>query len=472
MTAPRFLSEDECHALATRIVGLTNQHGETRIAINSTWWNDVRWARNRVSMSGESRDTTIGITRGSVYVSLNQSDLVSLTAAVKRAERATRDERYGGAGEVKHFVVAPPVLTYPKTHIWSDATYAMGSDAQITIANQLMVNAERAGMLSAGYAGVRAGSVQNSLADGRMCYARYTIAECSMTVRDPDGTGSGWAGASSYDWNRFDPQKLADIALEKCLTSRNPVRIEPGRYTLIMEPQATFDLISWLFRHPRHGYFDLAFEEEMTVVGPPPFFDHFQNFPVSRWEPSKKMGVTKIGKRVFDSLVTFSFDPEDPDLGGYPFTGEGDPYRPVTWVEGGVLKTLGYSRFVGPSGGLDPQGKPTSQIFRMSGGTTSIEEMIATTKRGLIVTRLYGVNCIDDLSLLCTGLTRDGLWLIENGKISHPVTNLWFTESPIFVLNQVQQLGVPVPVYAPGLPAIVPPMKVTDFSFTAMMDAV
>jgi predicted Zn-dependent protease len=108
----------------------------------------------------------------------------------------------------------------------------------------------------------------------------------------------------------------------------------------------------------------------------------------------------------------------------------------------------------------------------MEGGTTTIEEMIATTKRGLIVTRFSKVEMQYNPSILLTGITRDGLWLIENGKITHPVQNLRFTESPLFVFNQVEQIGSPVPIFSPGLPAMTPPVKVRDFSFTALNDAV
>lgn len=118
----------------------------------------------------------------------------------------------------------------------------------------------------------------------------------------------------------------------------------------------------------------------------------------------------------------------------------------------------------------------------MSGGTTSVDEMIATTQRGLLVTRFTDIRGLDGNSLLSTGLTRDGLWLIEHGKISKAVKNLRFTESPLFVLNSIDQLGVPVPIFRPVrnayeqevplTPAIVPPLKSRDFSFTSTIDAI
>jgi predicted Zn-dependent protease len=108
----------------------------------------------------------------------------------------------------------------------------------------------------------------------------------------------------------------------------------------------------------------------------------------------------------------------------------------------------------------------------VSGGTTTIDEMIATTKRGLLVTRFSDLQAVDDASLLYSGYTRDGLWLIENGTISKSAKNFRFTESPLFVFNQVEQLGEPVRVFRPRAPAIVPPVKVRDFSFTSLADAV
>ena len=121
-----------------------------------------------------------------------------------------------------------------------------------------------------------------------------------------------------------------------------------------------------------------------------------------------------------------------------------------------------------------------SRAFRMSGGETTLEQMIASTRRGLVVTRFGNVRLLDATSLLSTGLTRDGLWLVENGRITRPVKNFRFTESPLFALNSIEQLGPPVPVFRPWnepldpaiTPAIVPPLKVRDFSFTASIDAI
>jgi predicted Zn-dependent protease len=180
----------------------------------------------------------------------------------------------------------------------------------------------------------------------------------------------------------------------------------------------------------------------------------------------------------------------DPAMGFPPFrlgtlSDEGDQfngavYHPATWIEHGVLQNLAYSRNYAITYLNREMGLPNSGAFRMSGGTATIEEMIATTKRGLLVTRFDQIMQLDLTSQLYRGYTRDGLWLVENGKISKPCKNLAFTESVLFALNKVEQLGVPQRVFHPNIafthanpqPVIVPPLKISDFSFTALSDAV
>ena len=196
--------------------------------------------------------------------------------------------------------------------------------------------------------------------------------------------------------------------------------------------------------------------------------------------------------RVVDERITISSDPMDPEAGFPPFGKldrwrSPDPfvravYHPVTWIEHGVLKNLAYDRSYGIGNLGLSTGLPNSGAFRMSGGDTSIDEMISTTKRGLLVTRFDQILELDRRSLLFRGFTRDGLWLIENGKISKPVKNMVFTESILFALNNVEQLGHPQRTFDRGIsrekslyspmPTIVPPLKIKDFSFTALVDAV
>jgi predicted Zn-dependent protease len=373
----------------------------------------------------------------------------------------------------------PAAPVYPQTHIWSEATYAQSHDTRLEIANQLMASAEAAGTLSAGYLAVSAHGVTWSRPGRPLLYAPLTAVECSMTVRDPSGRGSGWAGASSYDWGRIDAEHLAAVALEKCLRSRNPVAVEPGRYTTILEPQATFELVKQLFRNDSMApYMWLGAElADKPPLTPLPFHEaRARAYTISQGRGPVVIHETKIGQQVLDPRISLRFDPLDPDLGMVPFAPDGNPWQPITWVKDGVLTDLCYNagENVEWRNNLNPLGQPNPEGFRMDGGTTPIEEMIATTKRGILVSRFWGVKLIDVPSALCQGFTRDGLWLIENGKIAKAIKNLKFTESPLFALNQVDQIGVAVPVFSPypAAPALAPPIKVRDFSFTALEDAI
>lgn len=459
---PRFLSREACRAVLEQVqtFGLVDQ----RIDLTSSWRGDVRWARNRVATASDWRDNQLTLGRFGTVV-LNQLNATSLQAAVRWfAEVEEREPQHVDV------VWAPVTQAYPQTHIWSEATYQQASEVRSALVAQFTAAAERAGMLSAGYLAVEARGTSFRTNNGLFLYAPQTIAQCSLTVRDPGGTGSGWAGVSSYDWGRIDAEKLAGVALEKCLTSRNPVKLEPGRYTAILEPQATYELLR-------------------QVMDDNPYMSRNENEGSNAILPFKKPGVaykyhdrgdmigvgrTRVGDRVFDSRLSIRSDPLDPDLGTLPFTFKGDPYVPVSWVERGVLAELAYDQDYALRLLHAPMGKPWSGAFRMEGSEppVSLEEMIATTKRGLLITRFWDVRVLDLSSVLCTGLTRDGLWLVENGKISKPVQNFRFTESPMFAFNNVEQIGTPVPVFNPGVPAVVPAVKVRDFSFTSLVDAV
>lgn len=447
--ARRFLSREECEALCRRAVGFAEGGGQTRIGIDSWWSGELRWGRNRVTLGSDRRSNEIRVTRkirgASASVATNQIDDVSIRSAVRAAERAL-----GYRPTSPEDVVDPPVrFEYLSPAIWSDRTFDLDATARAAAARALIEPAEAAGMLSAGYIEVRGTGRAVVRSREATLYARYTQAQCSMTVRDPMGRGSGWAGLSSYDWGRIDAAALAERALQKCLASRNPVAIEPGRYTVILEPQAVHDLVQHVVN---------ALDRRGAEGGSGPF--------------ASRRGYSKLGLQVIDRRIDIGHDPMHPDLGVVPFTLSGEPVRPVTWIEHGTLEMLGYDRAYALKELHENLGYPNTGAYQMSGGSTSINDMIRTTKRGLLVTRFSNIRIIDPTSVLLSGVTRDGLWLIENGRISRPVKNLRFTESPLFMLNSVEQLGRPERVFSPDAPAIVPPLKARDFSFTATIDAI
>lgn len=473
---PHFFSEAECHDIADRLFRMTQGKGYTAVGIRSSWTGNVRWARNEITTSGEVLNHIIAVGRslngaGNRMVWVNDVDDVTLTAAVRRAERLASMATETPQSDL---ITERPLEAHVTPSLFSDATYNVDAAYRSHAARDLAKSAVDAGMLSAGYVEVSARSQALIDSLGRARYFQYTQAQYTVTVRDPKGSGSGWAGVDWHDWAKIDGPALSNTALQKCLTSRDPVRMEPGRYTAILEPQAVGDFVGRLV-------YDMDRQSnESTDFGP----------FTKGVDPKTGAAISHLGDKVVDERITITSDPMDPQAGfppfdiGYGTDGVGDPFEhPVfhraAWIEHGVLRNLSYQRDYGIHElGLDT-GLPMPGGFRMSGGPTSIDEMITTTQRGVLVTRFDRIMQLDRRSQLYTGYTRDGLWLVENGKITKAIKNFAFTESILFALNKVQQLGPPQRVFHPGIymaappsPVVVPPLKIDDFSFTALTDAV
>jgi predicted Zn-dependent protease len=475
--ARRVLSREACVEIAERVQRFASGDGLTGVVITSWWNGELRWGRNQATLASDRRSVTIDIERSRIgspqasgTASCNQLDDESLRAAVRAAEWAASL----GVPPGRHALTPErPDHALPETRIWSDATHDLPAAARGEVARAMIEPAAGEGMLSAGYLEVRAQSVARlgtriehrlRAPHTKQLYAAATQAQCSTTVRNRAGNASGWAGGSSYDWSALAPDELAARALEKCRSSVDPVAIEPGRYTVILEPQAVHDLLQPL----------LAYTDRRSNESPSPPYPFYLG-------PDEVLGIgrSKLGLPLIDRRLSITHDPTDPLQGVIPFHGE-DPHRPFTLFENGVLTALSFGRDYGLERLNEERPLPFSGSYRMSGGDTSVEEMIRSTRRGLLVTRLSNVRVLDSGSLLCSGHTRDGLWLIENGRISRPVRNFRFVESSLVALNQVEQIGPAVPVFHPvrqperGLlhSAIVPALKVRDFSFTSSVDAI
>ncbi len=465
----RFLSKEVYDRILRSVLGFTRGGGDIRIIVSSHWEGGLRWARNRATLASNRRTISVQVGRsitggGNGSAETNQVDDVSLEATVRAAERSVLF--VGGARTITGLHDPMPTLPVPTVAIWSDATYHATDAVRGEIGRVLSVEAEDKGMLSAGYLEMRAGQIatlsRTGVGDEYAHFDRYTNSQCSMTVRDPKGVASGWAGLSGYDWAMIDGKALATRALERSIASMNPVTIEPGRYDVVLEPQAVYQFI-------RHLNDALTRVDNELGYGP---------FSLG-YDAAIRLGRSRLGLQVVDKRITLRHDPTDPMLGVLPVMYKSPTLDPVTsevWIDQGVLTKLSYNRDYALESLNENMGAYNRPSFRMDGGTTTIEEMIATTKRGIHVTRFSNVRMIDKRAILLTGFTRDGLWLIENGKISKSVKNFRFTESPLFVLNQLEALGPSVPVFTDDRdypwPAIVPPLKAHDFSFTALVDAI
>ena len=285
---------------------------------------------------------------------------------------------------------------------------------------------------------------------GLFVYDQGTSVLHTISARTPDGTGSGWAGTMHYDFSKMDFAGMGASAIDKGLRSQKPVRLEPGKYTVILEPSCVFDLLSEMM-----GYFDQRAADE------------------GRSFATKKGGGSRIGEQLFGKNVTLYSDPNDPLVPGAIYSDDGQPARRTAWIENGILKNLACSRYWAKKSKMDAVPSPTSLV--LAGGTTSTPDLIKQVKRGLLITRFWYIREVDPQTVLLTGLTRDGVFLIENGAITKPSCNFRFNESPVAMLNKVVAMGPAVRSYgdeSDGLPIAVPPLLVDDFTLSSVSDAV
>jgi predicted Zn-dependent protease len=446
----RYLSREECEAITKRALSFATAE-ETRVAVSSTNVSNTRFAVNQISTGGDAFDAVVTIVskagKRSGVSSTNQLDDDGLRAAVQMAERLAKL-----SPEDPEAMPELGPQTYQRGVNWSDTTASLDPAARAESVKRITEPAKSAKLVSTGFMEAITGAQAIANNKGLFAYNRSTASVLTTTVRTPDGTGSGWAGATHHDWSRIDPSTLGTRATDKAHASVNPVAVEPGRYTVVFEPTAVGNLVQFISR---------ALNARSADEG-----RSFFSLPG---------GKNKIGQKVVDERVSIISDPFDPEVAASPFSGDGLPTQRVVWIENGVVKNLDYDRYWAQKQGRAPTGASSS--IRMSGGTSSLEDLIRSTQRGLLVTRFWYLRPVDQRTILYTGLTRDGTFLIENGKITKPVKNLRFNDSPIFMLNNLEAMGVPVRVSAseggePGQAIMVPPIKVRDFSFTSLSDAV
>ena len=448
MAAIGVLSREQAQAIVERAVKLSKADA-VRVSVNSSRETNLRFADNQMSTSGVTTNSTIRIQsvfgkRKASVVTNDRSD-EGLRRAVEQSEALARL-----APEDPEYLGELPPQTYAPVNAWFDRTADLSAEDRAKAAMTALAPARAAKDLTvAGFiiCNASASAIGNSA--GLFAYHRGTSANYTLTARTTDGTGSGWVGSESNDWTAIDFQSVADRAIDKARRSRNPVGIEPGRYTVIFEPEATANLVSLMGG---------AFQARSADEGRSAF--------------SKAGGGTRLGEKIVDERVTLLTDPADPLILGSPFDGEGMPTGKQTWVQNGVLNQLAYNRFWANKQGKTATGG--AQSLRMASGKDTIESMIASTTRGVLVTRLWYLRPLDARTLMYTGLTRDGTFLIENGKIVRSIKNFRFNDSPLFMLNNLEGVGAAVRTAGgEGGPGVaMPPIKVRDFNFSSSSDAV
>jgi len=449
------MTREEAQALARRTLGYSTVD-EARVIISSGWQGNTRFADSGITTSGGVTDTTLTVTstvgKRRASAETNVLEDGALKRTVELSERLARL-----SPEDPELLPDLEPQNYSPVNAYVQATADLSPEARSIAARKVIEvareTAKSAGDVAvAGFLEVVVGTEAVANKRGLFAFHSNTDVSLSTTVRTPDGTGSGWASTGSRSWSDIDPETLGRRAAQKAVASRNPQAIEPGQYTVVLEPQAVADLIPQIM-----GSFNARGSDE------------------GRSAFSKRGGGTKIGEKIADERITLYSDPVDPDLLAQPFDNEGLPVPRTVWIEKGVLKNLAYSRFWAQRQGRQPTGGGgggfggTLGGLKMMGGSQSTEELIAGTERGILVTHFFYIRFLDQRTVMLTGLTRDGLFLIEKGKITKSLKNFRWNESPLFVLNKIDVLGRAERTAAGQM---MPSMRVRDFNFTSLSDAV
>jgi predicted Zn-dependent protease len=441
---------------------------ECDVRVNSLERAFVRFAVNGITTSGFTIEQSVSITSArdgkSGSATVDEFDDRPLREAVQRSEEIAM---ISPADPER-----PPSLVpqkYPEVENYPETTAAARNEVMIAQVRAIIEGAKSKNLTAAGLFERSTETEAIANKQGNFGYGRVGDAHLSATVRNSAGTSSGWAGQPAVRIEEIDGAAIANTAIEKCLRWSSPKRLDPGFYTVVLEPTAAGDLVDLRF--------DRALQARAVEEGRS-FF-------------SRKGGGTRLGEKLFPDFISLRTDPFDRRYSVLPWERppfqnlSSDMYRPgsssddsigmpcqrIAWIEKGMLKNFSYDRYW-----ASKTGKPATALPRnllLEGGAKELPELISSVERGLLVTRFWYIRPVNRQTGQFTGLTRDGLFLIENGKIISPVVNFRFNESRWRMLQNCIAVGKAQRVRgAEGLGMIAPPLVVKDFPFTSISDAV
>jgi len=444
-------TREQARALIDRALAFSKAE-ETQVTLTGGDRANVRFARNSVTTSGASSGYSLAITakvgKRSGTVTASEFSDASLGRAARNAEEIARLSPENPE--------AMPLLgaqTYRDVQTYCEDAAGASPEWRAGAVKAALDAAKDKNVDAAGFVETSAQIQAVATSKGQFGYGRFTAADYNLTARTSDGTGSGWASKSYNELRLLQPRALASAAIDKAARSQSPVAIEPGKYTVILEPAAMADIIA-----------NLAFAADARQT------DEGRSFF------AKKGGGNRVGEAIVSDKVTLYSDPANPMAPALPFDGEGLPLQRIDWIEKGVLKNLSYSRFWAQKQGKTPTPQPGNLI--MEGGKATIDELVAGVERGVLVTRFWYIRSLDPQTLLVTGLTRDGLFLIEKGKVTRPVKNMRWNESPVFALNNLDAM-TPAErtvsgegIGGAGFSIVCPAARIREFTFASGSDAV
>jgi predicted Zn-dependent protease len=406
----------------------------------------VRFANNGITTAGFTLERSVSVTSvrdGKTGVS-RTTDLSDegLKAVVRRSEQIAEiapvnPEHMDPLGPQK----------YASYDNWDEATARARSPQMVPHVKSIVEGALAKKLTAAGYF-ERSAAIESFFSKkGNFGYQRGTDARLATTMRNAQGTSSGWAGQPSVRISEINGADIGARAIDKCTRWTKPVRLDPGKYTVVLEPTAVGDMVSFL------GF---ALSARAAEQG--------QSFL------AKKGGGTLLGEKVFPEIISIRTDPFDRRYPTSLWTTSELSAEPVAWIEKGVVNNVVYDRYWAKKTGKKPTPSATSLVF--DGSSSTLADLISATEHGLLVTRFWYIRMVNSQTLQLTGLTRDGLFLIENGKVTQPVMNFRFTESVIRLLQNTTMVSQNVRVRGAETGMVAPAVQARDFTFTSISDAV
>lgn len=445
------MERGEALGVCERLLGYV-KGGEAEVVL--LWRDDAltRFACNQIQQH---------INRKSVKISLR----VLREGRVGRATTNMTDEeslrRCAESAEamLPHMPPDPDQLPVPEPHEYKEQnpydaeTHAFGPGERVSAVEPAILRARKEGIEVAGILSVGASVVV--VANSRGLFAYHIRTDASFKVTAITETSAGWASSLSHRISDIDFDGVVERAFSKALESQKPKEIEPGEYDVVLEPEAVGELLSYM---GYAGFGGLAFLEGRSFIS------------------------GRVGEKVLDEKVTIRDDAYHPLAVGVPFDFEGMPRKSVTLIEHGVAKGVVHSRKTAKKSGAEPTGHglpepnpygPVPLNILLEPGGTTLQQMIESTEKGLLVTQFHYTNLIEPMRLTMTGITRNGTFWIEKGRISHPVKNLRFTESLVKAFSNVEMVGEDLRRCAGFFfgGAVVPAVKIRSFRFTSVSES-
>jgi predicted Zn-dependent protease len=446
------LSQQDVKNIIDQVIGYSKLPG-CEVYLNWTEDDFIRFANNGITTSGYR------VTQ-QVYISSTTADKRSGSASVSEL---TPDALKRGVAQAEQLATisrpdpenmpALPPQQYPHLSNFDAYTASARGDVMVPHVQAILAGAQQNKLVAAGFIQRSANVSAVGNKAGLFGYHTYTDSSLSHTVRNPAGTSSGWATQSSVSLKDLSGEEQVKVSVDKCLRGVNRKKLDPAKYTVIFEPAAVADLIGWL------GF---AFDARDAEQG--------RSF-LSKPSPDKNSVSTFLGEKLFPEIITLRSDPFHPKLASTPWGPSLLPNEKISWIEKGAVKNLSYDRFWAEKAGKKPTPSPRDLV--LDGQDNSLAGLIASVDRGLLVTRLWYIRVVQPKTWQLTGLTRDGVFLVENGKVTDAVNNFRWNQSPAEVLQRTTKLTQPIRVNNIETGSnMAPALITTDFNCASISDAV